>query len=125
MIAGTALTLLGGAQLVAEERFTTIPSWPLVVIGFILLFFAPIIAYHKIRVRLDATANTRSRELARLIFLVRDAANSAVMYSKQPGFEEAADGKVAVNPPSLWIGGRRSPSHHRPAGSTTSQGARL
>ena len=75
-------------EIAGGEELLKVPPWVLIAIGVTLTLLVPFIAYHKMRVKLDTATDTRSRELARLTLVVRDAAAEVVTLSKIGGLEE-------------------------------------
>ena len=67
MIVSPVLTVTGVVEIAGGEELLNVPPWVLIAIGVTLALLVPFIAYHKMWVRLESIADTRSRELARLI----------------------------------------------------------
>ena len=77
MIAPIVLNAIGIYQLASDNTFTGIPSWVWFQIALVFLLVIPLIAHHRMRVKLQNVTEIRARELARLILGVRDKAAKA------------------------------------------------
>ena len=87
MLLAAALEGLAVYQVLSGEEPSKVTSWIWITVGAILTIVVPFIAYHKMRVRLEGIADTRSRALARLILVVRDTAAEVVTLSRVVGRE--------------------------------------
>lgn len=91
VIAPITLDVIGVYQLATGNNFRGIPSWVWFQVAFIFLLVIPFIAYCRMSVRLRNIADSRARELARLILEVRDKAAKAVMRKQVQNQAELID----------------------------------
>ncbi len=88
VIAPIILDVLGVIQLITNKQVFILPSWLWFQVSFLFLLVIPFIAFYKIRIHVEKISDDRSRELARLILQVRDAAGKVVLHHMGKGITD-------------------------------------
>lgn len=79
LLAAVLLDGLGAYEYVSGRQISPLPSWSLILFGFLLALLVPFIAYHRMRLRVRDAIEARRGELSRLVLRTRDAAGKLMM----------------------------------------------
>lgn len=97
VIAPIALNVLGIYQIVSGNQLLNIPSWVWFQIALVLILIITFIAFHRMRIRLQNFTEDRTKELARLILQVCNAAGKVVLlYHTMNDFNDEVKGAYAT-----------------------------